>query len=213
MAWSGLTNNQFVSYNDAKTSGISTIATLPTSNGWMTKTNATTYLQLDSNKLSGYTSNQYVTKLALINAEQIVLTDTYITFLNSANGTIIQSNSTLYVEQMPITFDSAFSSGTMSIIFLFNGYVDFDATLSVYSVIDDSNITLLDTTGNMSGGYNSPPLQVNIPYGSSLSIRVQIVSMSSLSSTLTVTIDSATLTTGQNVIPYNNTDYTINKYN
>lgn len=32
MAWSNLTSTQFVSYNDAQTSGISTKLTLPTSN-------------------------------------------------------------------------------------------------------------------------------------------------------------------------------------
>ena len=62
MAWSNLSSNQFVSYTDAQTSGISTKTTLPTSNQWMTKDNVTTYLNVNTSYLTSYTSNQFVPK-------------------------------------------------------------------------------------------------------------------------------------------------------
>ena len=62
MPWYNLTNYQFVSYTDAKTSGISTKLTLPTSNQWMTKSDVNTYLKCDPAYLEWYANNQYVMK-------------------------------------------------------------------------------------------------------------------------------------------------------
>jgi hypothetical protein len=68
IGWSNLSSNQWVSFQDAQGSGISTKQSLPPNARWMDKTDCGNYLNLDMTKLSGYAQNQFVTKIDLINA-------------------------------------------------------------------------------------------------------------------------------------------------
>ena len=64
MSWSGLANNQMVSYADAQSSGftLNPGQTNPGTNQCMTKTDATTKYSLPNNVFSSYASNQLVPK-------------------------------------------------------------------------------------------------------------------------------------------------------
>ena len=109
MAWNNLSSNQFVSYTDAQTSGISTKTTLPTSNQWMTKDNVTTYLNVNTSYLTSYTSNQFVPKSNIVAGVSGIT----VKFNNSEGGQVVDNTETMYSEKMPITITNA-TTGTLT---------------------------------------------------------------------------------------------------
>lgn len=109
MAWSNLSSNQFVSYTDAQTSGISTKTTLPTSNQWMTKDNVITYLNVDTSYLASYSSNQFVPKSNIVAG----VTGITVKFNDSEGGQVVDDNETMYSEKMPIIITNA-TTGTLT---------------------------------------------------------------------------------------------------
>lgn len=117
--WSNLLPDQWVSFTDAQGSGISTKQAVPTSAEWMTKANCDTYFNLDLSKLSGYASNQWVTKNDLYQASIIpatyymYITDRY-NYLNQydACSDVMQSQDSVYSATFPPSVGMTLYSNT-----------------------------------------------------------------------------------------------------
>jgi hypothetical protein len=105
IGWSNLEDNQWVTFTDAQSSGIYQLHPLPTTNQWMTKMDATYYLDVNPFYLSALTDNQWVTKSPLIaniySATNIInwsftvddgLPDQYMTIIRNGS-TIVNVNS------------------------------------------------------------------------------------------------------------------------
>lgn len=86
--WAGLSNSQWVSYTAAQTSGITQLTALPTSDRWMTKSAAATYLNINTAYFSYATksASQWVAKQDLHAAFANAGTLYYVNFDVGHNG-------------------------------------------------------------------------------------------------------------------------------
>ena len=88
MTWAGLSANEWVSFTAAQTSGLTPLLTLPTSDQWMSKSVAATYLTINTSWASyaAKTSSQWVAKQDLVAPYQNSGTLNYVNFDVGHNG-------------------------------------------------------------------------------------------------------------------------------
>lgn len=88
MTWAGLTAVEWVSFTAAQTSGLTPLITLPTSNQWMSKSVAATYLSINTSWASyaAKTSSQWVAKQDLVAPYQNSGTLNYVNYDVGHNG-------------------------------------------------------------------------------------------------------------------------------
>lgn len=125
MPWSGLTNNQMVSYLDASTSGIlllsgqSHFTTLPAANQCMTKANMLAKYNLSASTLNAYGSLQLVPKGAWVSGVLFWPTTLTATTGGYLNGS---SDSTIgYAKSIPVEINNGSGASTFGYL---NGLTD-----------------------------------------------------------------------------------------
>lgn len=111
--WSSLLSNQWVSFTDAQGSGILTKQSLPSIARLMTKSDCVNYLYVDASLLSGYASNQWVTKDDLYNARYSPTYYSYwLSYESYSSASEICNTYTLHCNTPVYSADSVLSVGS-----------------------------------------------------------------------------------------------------
>ena len=151
MAWGNLTEDQFVSFNDAKGSAIKQLLALPTSDKWMTKNDVINYLNCDTDALYQYYGNEYVRRQHVLeNPTKLLL---------HFDGSVSSSNVALYpFGSPPYSGDSKFGS------YCYNGsYTNgwyFDRNFLI-NILNTGNFTI-EFWGKRPASYGSYPYTLGV---------------------------------------------------
>jgi len=152
--WSGLSSNQWVSFQDAQGSGIYQKIPMPNGTNWMTKGGMMYYLDVDTSYLVGKPSNQWITKLQMVGNSATNTINWYYTTDLSPTGDYMKIfiNGTIVVNSHISSFNS--TSGS------FTAHSGDSIKTEVYTSIP-GNFSKIQVNGNQftrivaSGGYTT----------------------------------------------------------
>lgn len=144
MSWTGLANNQWVSYNDSVGCGFSILHTLPTTDQWMTKDNLIYYYSgFDTTSLSALTSNQWITKMNFnISTISVLYNDG-----NAPANVYVYYPNTLSCSQLTVpgitaaSVDIAHTANKLWLYYDSNNIDEWNITLSPWSATYNRRIT------------------------------------------------------------------------